>query len=48
MQCVCHIGCSSKAASGNVVIYHGGGVYTVTINIVGVSHTFEGGGRWEV
>ena len=26
MKCVHHIGCSSKAVSGNVVIYHGGGV----------------------
>ena len=44
MQCVRHIGCSSEAASGNVVEYHVGGVYTVSSNVEIVLHTFEGGG----
>ena len=42
-QCVRHIGCSSEAASGNVVEYHIGEFHTVTSSMEIVSHTFEGG-----
>ena len=36
--------CNSEAASGNVVEYHVGGVYTVSSNVEIVLHTFEGVG----
>ena len=39
-----HIGCSSEAASGNVVEFHIGEFHKVTNSIEIVSHTFEGGG----
>ena len=45
-QCVGHIGCSSKAASGNVVEYHIGEFHTVTSSMEIVSHTFEGDGGY--
>ena len=43
MQCMRHIGCSSKAASGNVVEFHIGKFHKVTSSIEIISHTFEGG-----
>ena len=42
-QCVRHIGCSSEAASGNVVEYHIGEFHTATSSMEIVLHTFEGG-----
>ena len=45
MQCVRHIGCSSEAASGNVVGYYIGEFHKVTSSIEIVLHTFEGGSR---
>ena len=42
-QCVRHIGCSSKAASGNMVEFHIGEFHKVTSSIEIVLHTFEGG-----
>ena len=43
-QCMCHIGCSSEAGSGNVVIYHDGGVlHSNHLHTMSFAHFWGGG-----
>ena len=44
LKCLHHMGCSSQAASGNIVKIHGGGVILNKSYIQIVSHTFLRGG----
>ena len=40
MKCMCHIGCSSKAVSGNMVKFHIGGYFTKKI-LMGSTKPFQ-------